>query len=212
MFSPQEKLDSERDRSFTDLNPYRGCEKIPDGSKRFNCSVGKDAYLFIADMRKTQGTMSTTVCVLFDKLITALRQNNITDYSHRLEFENFIANCQIVLQNQKDYDKGYDQGYTAGYLDAANKRPAAKLRVPDSDGGTDNSACDAPQHSRLDGSPVGVIARTASPSDVASAAHGDGGESAKSTGQPLAVKGTSRRKKGGSASGGNPTGGEQQAA
>lgn len=122
MLTQIEKADRKVNKSFKDLNPYRGCDKIADGSRRFNATVGTDDFNFILFLRGTlDGTTSTTVCVLWAKLVKELERRGITSYAERLEFEQFIEDCIITTPDQSNYEKGYKNGYIKGQLDSETK-------------------------------------------------------------------------------------------
>lgn len=130
MLSDIEKQDRAKQTLFEQLNPYRGCEKVPDGSRRVNCNIGTRDHEFIIFLRGAlEGTTSTTIGVFWSKLCSALRDLGIVDVTDRLRFEQFIEQYKIVLPNHNEHENGYDQGYTAGYRDATNNLPARKLRL-----------------------------------------------------------------------------------
>lgn len=128
MLTETEKLDRQQRNSYIDLNPYKGCENVTDGSRRLNVAVATEPFNFILMLRGGLiGTMATTINLLIDKLVKKAKERGMVDMSDRLVFEKFMQECEIDLPNIDDFQKGYDNGYTAGYAHATAGKPAAKL-------------------------------------------------------------------------------------
>ena len=69
---------------------------------RAPASIDIHDYEFIKSLRPNTGTIITTQNILWFKLCQALKSHNITDFTKRKEFEDFVANCDIVPGQQEE--------------------------------------------------------------------------------------------------------------
>ena len=76
---------------FTD--PYKGREQ----TTRIQSNIDPVDYNFIRSIRPSNGTIITTVNILWSKLVTTLKQHGITQYSDVNKYEHFVLNCTLVL-------------------------------------------------------------------------------------------------------------------
>lgn len=73
-------------------NPY------PSGEgSRVQTWVSAEDYKFVQRIRVEKGTITTTINILFDKLVRELRARGITDYTDVKDFENFVVNSKLTL-------------------------------------------------------------------------------------------------------------------
>ena len=98
------------------INPYRACHKQPSerSPTRLNMDISVEDYDFIRCLRTSTGTMTTTVGILYKKLINELKRRNITDVTKRSEFEHFVVNCELTCPDykpteQRSTSRGTDQ-------------------------------------------------------------------------------------------------------
>lgn len=63
---------------------------------RAPASIDINDYEFIKSLRPNTGTIITTQNILWFKLCQALKSYGITDFTHRTDFEQFVANCNIT--------------------------------------------------------------------------------------------------------------------
>jgi hypothetical protein len=81
-------------------NPYK---HLPMEEKQvMTCSISKFEYQFISSIRPQQGTLVIVTGLLWTKLIEKLKQHGITDFSKATEFEQFVANCHLIGQDEYD--------------------------------------------------------------------------------------------------------------
>ena len=80
-------------------NPYKSVDE--EFLVRLQSHIQKEDYEMIKLIRPNTGTVTTTVNMLWRKLIDALVAQGITDISSREQFEHFVANSQLVLPEVK---------------------------------------------------------------------------------------------------------------
>lgn len=74
------------------INPYQGCEKDGNGV-RLQTYIPAEEYRYVQRIRGGRhGTMATTINILFAKLVAALKERGISDFTHEQQFEEFVAN------------------------------------------------------------------------------------------------------------------------
>ena len=82
------------------VNTYLGCEQRKT-DVRVQTFVDTEDYEFLRLIRTNTGTITTTVNLLFKKLIDELKKRGITDITKRSEFEFFVANSKLVLEEEQ---------------------------------------------------------------------------------------------------------------
>ena len=75
------------------VNPY----KDTPNPTRLQTYVSREDYNFIRSVRPNKGTIETTTNLLWHKLCTALKQQNITTYADITKFEQFVHDCTITI-------------------------------------------------------------------------------------------------------------------
>ncbi len=82
------------------INPYLVDKPSFAGVGKNLCrapaSIGVDDYNLIRSIRPTNGTIITTQNILWKKLCDMLRDRGITDFSRHKDFEELVANLQLV--------------------------------------------------------------------------------------------------------------------
>lgn len=125
-------------------NPYKKPFESfagPDKNlSRAPASIDVTDYLFIRSIRPSIGTINTTQCLLWSKLVEALKSHGITDISKQRDFESFVANLQFldgrgggtVGRNDKETPVGNDRSGVTGTRtenpNVANVKPDVKKR------------------------------------------------------------------------------------
>jgi hypothetical protein len=80
-------------------NPYINCAETEE-SRKLTAVIPRSVYAFIKGIRPEDGTVQTTLNLLIEHLIYALKQRNITAYTDRKQFEFFVANCVFILPGE----------------------------------------------------------------------------------------------------------------
>ena len=85
------------------LNPYINGDpainlsKDDTFSRRVTFSVHDTDKVFLHLVRPRHGTETTSMTILYHKLVLACRARGITDLTHAAEFENFVSNLELTL-------------------------------------------------------------------------------------------------------------------
>lgn len=87
-------MNNETPTALPFVNPWKGYDE--DQCSRLNSNVPTEIYNFIRFIRPDGGTMTTTINILFQKLVNELQQRNITANCDVAEFERFVAECVII--------------------------------------------------------------------------------------------------------------------
>lgn len=76
-------------------NPFG--ENIPDSAtNKFTAKIPVTAFVRIKKCRLERGTVAITIQLLIHKLIQALDERNINDFTDSREYERFLAGCVIT--------------------------------------------------------------------------------------------------------------------
>lgn len=76
-----------------DYQSFAGPDK---NVSRAPASIGAVDYDFIRGIRPNSGTVNTTQCLLWFKLVQLLKKHGITDITKKSEFESLVANLILV--------------------------------------------------------------------------------------------------------------------
>jgi len=76
-----------------DYQSFAGPDK---NVSRAPASIGSTDYDFIRGIRPNSGTVNTTQCLLWYKLVQLLKKHGITDITKKSEFESLVANLVLV--------------------------------------------------------------------------------------------------------------------
>lgn len=102
------------------INPYRECRAAQaDEPARINIDIDRDDLNFIKGIRLSGGTLSTTVGILYKKLVNELKRRNITDITKRKEFEQFLVEFEFIIPRELS-------GSTTGIADKQANGPDDK--------------------------------------------------------------------------------------
>ncbi len=118
-----------------DYQSFAGPDK---NVSRAPASIGAVDYDFIRGIRPNSGTVNTTQCLLWYKLVQLLKKHGITDITKKSEFESIVANL-ILVDGRPGSSVGRDGGKTTVGND---RRGVAETRPGDTD--VENSLTDSP--------------------------------------------------------------------
>lgn len=68
---------------------------------RLQSVIKTEDYQFVQGLRLKTGTITTTVNILWAKLVKTLKEHGIVDIKNREEFEDFVTNCKLTLNNEE---------------------------------------------------------------------------------------------------------------
>jgi len=94
---------------------------------RAPASIDMHDYEFIRGIRPTMGTVNTTQCLLWHKLVQLLKANGITDITKKSEFESLVANL-ILVDGRRGSTPSGDGGQT---VDGTHRRGTAGTGAED---------------------------------------------------------------------------------
>lgn len=83
---------------MTFTNPYKDARRLEaDDPRRLVSDIARADFDYVKCLRTTQGTITTTVNILFQKLVNELKRRGITDISDKRRFEDFVVRCRLIL-------------------------------------------------------------------------------------------------------------------
>ncbi len=83
-------------------NPYKDCDYYSHTGSRITADLDKEDFNFIRALRPRDGTLQTTVNLLWQKLVEELKSRGIVPYSeaNRKAFEEFVTTCRFMLPSE----------------------------------------------------------------------------------------------------------------
>ncbi len=81
-------------------NPYKGCREGTGPYKKLNSNVPLEKYNAIKQLRLKEGTIQTTINLLWEKLIYECNVRGITDFQQSPAFERLVAESRFVLPEE----------------------------------------------------------------------------------------------------------------
>lgn len=111
-------------------SPFKG--QTTSDFLKLNCEIPPAAYNRVKACRLSHGTITTTMQLLWQKLIDELDKRNIRDWGDVKQFEHFVANAELRLPGElgstfigahREADTSHDgQGASGSHADA--EKPA----------------------------------------------------------------------------------------
>ena len=116
------------------INPYTPSSgKV---MKQIMCPIYEDDVNFLRCVRPALGTTTTALGILLLKLKNELQSRNITDFSRRDDFEEFVSNCRLITAAEYDEYQALCAGRRRGLPDSTASGPMPEPRTPNDAGGT----------------------------------------------------------------------------
>lgn len=87
------------------VNPYtKQTHSLGEGltTQAITIDIGTNDYNFVKLIRPTQGTISATVCTLWQKLVETCKARGITDITDADEFVKLVNTCVLVPKDEYD--------------------------------------------------------------------------------------------------------------
>lgn len=77
------------------LDPYDGMQKDKKPLTRLQSRIAEEDYFFIKSLRPRSGTVTTTVNILFHRLVKTLKAHGLKGMEDLKRFEEFMTHCKI---------------------------------------------------------------------------------------------------------------------
>lgn len=116
-----------------DYQSFAGPDK---NVSRAPASIGAVDYDFIRGIRPNSGTVNTTQCLLWFKLVQLLKKHGITDITKKSEFESLVAN--LILVDGRPGSTASRDGGKATVGDDRRGTPETRPGNPDATNGVAN--------------------------------------------------------------------------
>ena len=138
--------------SFT--NPYGHLTE--EKTHRLQSRISNEVRTFFWSIRASKGTFVNITNLLIAKLHAELTRRGITDLTHQVDFESFVANCKLVLPTEIDLES-YGKSASVKSFAPIVPKPGTQLKS-------------------LHGSSTGGVDQETNAPDVRRRAKGNGGK------------------------------------
>ena len=105
------------------INPYLGA-RAASTANRINADISAEDFNFVRNLRIGEGTIQTTISILWKKLVYELKQRGIVSCAQQDEFERIVVGCTIggiVQQTNVEHDRGGVKSIRAGTTQHASR-------------------------------------------------------------------------------------------